>query len=179
MHFVIEVKDTGGQAVFNRMIQMGQDTGPILRVLGEHETARIKQRFQTMTAPDGTRWQANAQSTIERYIYGKGGFSKKTGKITSRGKATAMGKRPLQGESGDLARQIDYSVNGDSVTIGSNQIQAAMQNFGGAKAEFPNLWGDIPGRPFMPVMANGMLYADEERDIVEVINGELLKGLEG
>jgi phage gpG-like protein len=24
-----------------------------------------------------------------------------------------------------------------------------MQQFGGTKAEFPNLWGDIPPRPFL------------------------------
>ncbi|WP_248594777.1 hypothetical protein [Candidatus Accumulibacter contiguus] len=33
---------------------------------------------------------------------------------------------------------------------------AAMQQFGGTKARFPHLWGDIPARPFFPDAQRGL-----------------------
>jgi len=45
---------------------------------------------------------------------------------------------------------IDWQLNGkDAVEIGTNLPYGAMQQFGGTKAEFPHLWGDIPERPFL------------------------------
>jgi phage gpG-like protein len=41
-----------------------------------------------------------------------------------------------------------------------------MMNFGGTKAQFPHLWGDIPARPFMPI---SKLPNQWEKDIVEII----------
>lgn len=169
----VEVKDAGIQAAFNRVILTGQNPAPILLAIGEHVTGRIKYRFRTATAPDGTPWKSNAQSTIENYVYAKGGFSKQTGKILKRGAAAAMSKRPLQGESGDLARQIDYALERDSMIVAANAVYAAMQHFGGTKAEFPNLWGDISARPFMPIMESGALYPEEQRDIVALVNEDL------
>lgn len=41
---------------------------------------------------------------------------------------------------------------------------AAIQQFGGTKAQFPHLWGDIPARPFLPITPAGTLYpADREK----------------
>jgi phage gpG-like protein len=44
-----------------------------------------------------------------------------------------------------------------------------MQQFGGTKAQFPNLWGDIPARPFLPITADGALYPAEESLIVDTL----------
>ena len=39
----------------------------------------------------------------------------------------------------------------DRVEVGSNRVYAAMMQFGGTKAAYPHLWGDIPPRPFLGV----------------------------
>lgn len=177
--FTIEVNNAAVQSALNRLLQEGQDMSPVLHAIGEDIAARAKMRFQTLTSPDGKPWATNKPSTIEAYIRAKGGFSQKTGKLLKKGQAMAMGKRPLQGESGDLARQINYALTGNSVTVTANPIYAAIQQFGGKKSEFPHLWGDIPARPFLPVTQDGRLYPDEERDIVATINAHLQKAING
>jgi phage gpG-like protein len=49
---------------------------------------------------------------------------------------------------------------------------AAMQNFGGTKAEFPHLWGDIPARAFFPDKARG-LPDDYNKEISAVLRAAL------
>ena len=67
---------------------------------------------------------------------------------------------------GTLRNSITYSVGNDFVDIGTNDKRATMLNFGGTKAQFPHLWGDIPARPFMP---QSQLPADWEAQIIEQI----------
>jgi phage gpG-like protein len=52
--------------------------------------------------------------------------------------------------------------------VGSNKEYAAMQQFGGTKAQFPHLWGDIPARPFMGVSD------DDERELLALVHDHLL-----
>ena len=73
------------------------------------------------------------------------------------------GKKPLW-RRGDLYGKIHMQAEMDAATIGSNAIQAAMMQFGGRKAEHPNLWGDIPARPFIGL-------SDEDRgNVLETID---------
>ena len=52
----------------------------------------------------------------------------------------------------------------EAAAIGSNAVQAAMMHFGGTRSEHPNLWGDIPARPFLGL-------SDQDRsNIVEVVH---------
>jgi phage virion morphogenesis protein len=164
--FVIEVDSAPVLNALNRLLQAGQDVSPILRAIGEDITTRAKLRFRTTTAPDGAAWAANKPSTIEAYVKAKGGYSKKTGKLLKKGALLQSGKKPLQGLSGDLARQIFATVDGNALTVGVSPIYAAMQQFGGKKSEFPHLWGDIPARPFLPVTQDGKFYPEEERWIL-------------
>lgn len=179
--FTIEVNNAAVLAALNRLLQEGQDMSPVLHVIGEDIVARAKMRFQTLTAPDGTPWAENKPSTIEDYVRAKGGYSKKTGNLLKKGELLQASKRPLHGKSGteDLASRIFANVNGNALTVGSSPIYAAMQQFGGKKSEFPNLWGDIPARPFLPVTQDGHLYPDEVRSILDVINAQLQKACEG
>lgn len=48
-----------------------------------------------------------------------------------------------------LSTEIHSVVGPTGVTVGSNKVQAAMMHFGGKKADFPHLWGDIPARNFV------------------------------
>jgi phage gpG-like protein len=170
MNKAIEVQDQAVMAALTALRDKVDNMSPVALAIGEDMAERIKGRFGTATAPDGTRWKSNAQVTLMNYLNKKGGaFSPKTGKILAKGQQLAASKRPLQGESGDLARQIVYEATGSEVTVGSTMIYAAMQHFGGKKSEFPKLWGDIPARPFLPVTSSGELYPSEVEAIVDQI----------
>ncbi len=138
---MIEIKydDAEVQAAFQRLIHAGSNLSPALKAIGEHIAETTKQRFETATAPDGTPWAPNSPATLAR----------------------KKGNKPLIGELGALSTQINAQVSGNSVTIGSPLEYAAMQQFGGKKSEFPNLWGDIPARPFL---------GTSDEDEVEILN---------
>lgn len=165
--------DVSSQAVTAMLTQFQgkvSDLSPVLIAIGDDIIERTKQRFASATAPDGAPWAPNTEATLISYIQRRSGFSGKTGKITAKGQKLAIGKRPLQGESGDLERQFSSLVaGGNTLLVGSSMIYAAMQQFGGTKAQFPNLWGDIPARPFLPIMPDGTLYADEQNRIVDTL----------
>ncbi len=166
----IEAQHQAVTAAFAALQGKVEDMTPVLAAIGEDMTERIKMRFGTATGPDGTRWKSNAASTLLNYLQKRGGFSKKTGRITAKGQQLASNKRPLQGDSGDLARQIFPEASSDELSVGSTMIYAAMQHFGGKKAEFPKLWGDIPARPFFPITPAGELYQSEADEIVDRIS---------
>lgn len=170
----IEAQHQAVTAAFNALQGKIDDMTPVMAALAEDMTERIKQRFRTTTGPDDVRWPSNAVSTVMNYLQKRGGFSKKTGKITAKGQALAMNKKPLQGESGDLARQIYPDASSHELSVGSTMIYAAMQHFGGKKSEFPRLWGDIPARPFFPITAAGELYQSEADEIVAHIQQYLI-----
>jgi len=170
--------EVDSRAVIDALTQANgkvQDLSPALIAIGQDIIERTKQRFASATAPDGTPWVPNTQATLINYIHAQGGFSQKTGKILAKGRTLAISKRPLQGLSGDLERQFNsLVVGGNTLLVGSTMIYAAMQQYGGTKAQFPNLWGDIPARPFLPIMPDGSLYPDEESRIVATIQAYLV-----
>ncbi|MDQ2822450.1 MAG: phage virion morphogenesis protein [Pseudomonadota bacterium] len=166
----IDVSSAAVTAMLAQLRGKFDDMSPFLLAIGDDMVDGIKQRFATATAPDGTPWRTNSRATLERYIMQRGGFSKKTGKILAKGQKLAISKKPLQGHSGDLARQFSSQVySGTSLTVGSSMIYAAMQQYGGSKARFRNLWGDIPARPFFPIQPDGTLYPQAEAKIVEML----------
>lgn len=165
---VIEVSSAAVLGMLGQLRAKVDNVEPFLIGMGEDMVEGIKQRFVTATAPDGTPWRVNSPVTMQNYIAQRGGRSKKTGKINAKGAKLAASKRPLQGQSGDLARQFSYLVtSGTTLTVGSSMRYAAMHQYGGTKAQFPHLWGDIPARPFFPVQKDGKLYPQEETKIVD------------
>jgi len=174
MPTIIEIQQQALQAALAQLANRVEHPRPFFAAAGEDMMGRIKQRFATATDPDGIRWQANSRVTIMKYIKDRGGFSKKTGKISSKGQLLAINKRPLQGISGELARQFTWDASDDDVVVGSTKVYAAMQHFGGTKSKFPNLWGDIPARNFFPVKNNGDPYPGEVELLLEALQEYLL-----
>lgn len=120
---------------------------PALRDIGETLKESTHKRFETYTGPDGVMWEANSDVTYDR-------------------KADRSGI-PLT-DYGTLGNTIDYQLLGnDGVQIGSPMEYAAMMQFGGTKEEFPNLWGDIPGRPFLGISEQ------DKSDILAIIQRHL------
>ena len=123
-----------------------ENLSPLLKEIGEDMVESTKQRFVSTTDPDGNQWKKNSQVTLDR----------------------KSGSRPLTNE-GHLAASIDYQLlGGKSVEIGSPLDQAAMMQFGGKKAEFGQLWGDIPARPYLG------LSAADERLVLDLVKDYLL-----
>lgn len=151
----------------------------LLKGIGEDLVASTKQRFASSTAPDGSRWLANARSTIERFV-NEGKYYTKAGKLNSKGVAKVAGKRPLVGHTRLLATQIFYQVESGALVIGSSMPYARVQQEGAKQGEFgrvvasnikrfrqfdekdfrryagtkkghPLPWGDIPARPFLGI----------------------------
>lgn len=151
--FTVTVEDAQVKAALARMRQKVGDLGPVLKAIGEDLVASTKQRFATATSPDGSPWEANSQVTISRYLGLSRGNFNKDGSLSKKGEARQASKKPLTGETGALAQQIHYRVTGNVLEVGSTMEYAAMQQFGGRKSDFPNLWGDIPARPFLGLSA--------------------------
>ena len=164
----IEVSDQQVRAALSALIKRIDNPRPVLQAIGEDIMERAKERFGTSTGPDGQRWRPNARATIEAFVAKRGGFGKKG--INKKGQALAISKKPLIGHSLDLSRQFHVSADARSVTVGNSMRYSAMQQFGGTKARYPNLWGDIPARPFLPVTADGGLYPRERALILAQIN---------
>jgi phage gpG-like protein len=173
----ITVEDEHVLTAIRRIRQRVGNLGPLLKSVGEDLAESTKQRFATSTAPDGSRWEPNTQLTLMQYLHAKSGiysyftdvssrevrkirtgdkkgYFRKDGKLAKKGIDTILGKRPLIGETGALAHQIHFRVKGNVLEVGSSMEYAAMQQFGGKKSEFPNLWGDIPARPFLGISDN-------------------------
>ncbi len=70
--------------------------------------------------------------------------------------------------TGTMSSQIATASGKDFAEVGSNAVQAAMMQFGGSRSEFPNLWGNIPARPFLG------LSEDDETAIVEIVEDWLI-----
>lgn len=168
--FTVEFDNAQVDAALERLADGVANPAPVLKAIGELLAESTLQRFATSTAPDGTTWEPNKAATLEAYLGRTGGNYKKDGSLSKKGAARLAGKKPLIGESRELSRSIRKQMVGDSVVeVGTNLVYGAMQQFGGTKAEFPHLWGDIPARPFL-----GISDADAaaiEREIEDYLAG--------
>ncbi len=171
-----DVDDREVQAALGRVIAAGKDPRPLLKGIGETLTASSKRRFVTSTAPDGSRWAPNTQATYLGFLNARKGSFGKKGKISAKGAARAIAKKPLIGETRSLSTTINWQMLGrDAVAVGSPMIYASTQQFGAKKGQFgrtkrgaPIPWGEIPPRPFLGVSAQ------DRADILELAADYLL-----
>lgn len=169
--FNIEVQDSAVLAAFNRLQDAGADPDPAFHAIGEALVVQVKRTFETGTDPWGRRWLPNSPVTLAAMLARrKGNFRKRDGKLSAKGAERVMAKRPLIGESRQLSTRIHSTVDGNTLTVGSPMVQAAMQQFGGRKSEFPKLWGDIPARVFLPVTAGGELAPEARSTVLDTFN---------
>lgn len=141
----------------SQVLRKVSDTRPILADIGELLMETTKRRFSLSTAPDASKWARNSKVTIDRYL----------GLFKTKKASRSASKKPLIGETKSLMTTIYYQVGPGAVRIGSPMIYSAMQQFGGTRAKYPNLWGDIPARPFLG------LSADDRASIVDIVQGYL------
>ncbi|AQU83242.1 MULTISPECIES: phage virion morphogenesis protein [unclassified Halomonas] len=141
----INVSSEAVERAITDLLNKGENLTAPMKSIGEEMINRTQQRFRDKEAPDGSAWQDNSPVTEKRKGHG----------------------RVLEGESNELSKQFSYSAASDSVEWGSLMVYAAMQNYGGTKAEFPHLWGDIPGREFVGVSD------DDEDEVLGILADHL------
>ena len=131
--FTVELKDDQITAALARALAQQGDLTPLMDQIGEIMVVSVKERFKAGESPDGVKWAPKSPVTLAAY------GARKTNR---------MDTRPLFGPSGMLSSQIFLEASSDGVIVGSSRVYAAMMQFGGTKAAFPHLWGNIPARPF-------------------------------
>jgi phage gpG-like protein len=169
------------QAALDRLAQHLKPGGMsgALKEIGGHLVESTKQRFSTSTAPDGSRWVPNAESTYLNYLTGRstgdeGARGKnfgKGGKLSAKGSARAINKKPLI-DSGLLQDGITYQVNGATLSVGTNRF-AGEWDAGAAVHQFGSRDGKTPARPFLG------LSSDDENDILDILHRNLEAAITG
>ncbi|WP_288843471.1 phage virion morphogenesis protein [uncultured Deefgea sp.] len=155
----------------NRLISSVENPQPILRLIGEKLMESTKNRFDSSTAPDGSRWKPNAMATHIGHAGKYGGSFRKDGKLSAKGAGRVMGKKPLIGESGALSGGISYRLVGNSVEIGSGMQYAAIHQFGGKAGRGRKV--TIVARPFLGLSAN------DEQQIESLVLEGITRALRG
>jgi phage virion morphogenesis protein len=137
----VEINNEAVRRALERLQNVSGHVDTVLLEIGEVLAESTKNRFGTLTGPDGKRWKDNSPVTIER-----------------------KGRNQPLTQHGTLAEQIlAQLIEPDTLMVGSPMEYAAMQQFGGTEEEFPHLWGDIPARPFIGI-------SDDDRDeVVDLI----------
>lgn len=149
--YTIELKADAVTGALMQAAALLEDMTPLMQDIGDLLLTSTKARFPLGEAPDGSRWPANSPVTLAR----------------------KSDSRPLFGATGHLSQQIFTEAGPNQVEVGSNLVQAAMMQFGGSRARFPHLWGDIPARPFLGISA------EDEAGILEEIGAYLGQALSG
>ncbi|WP_188258256.1 phage virion morphogenesis protein [Pseudomonas aeruginosa] len=123
------------------------DLAPLMRGIAAELASQTEENFEAEGRPD---WQPLSSVTTER--------REKSGKWPG---------QMLQLTAGGLSQSIAVHHDDSSALVGSNKPYAAMMQFGGDKSDFPHLWGDIPGRAYLPMDAEGALQPEAEEAILD------------
>ncbi|OXS19858.1 phage virion morphogenesis protein [Pseudomonas fluorescens] len=136
------------QAALRRVEWAVGDVAPLMRGIAAELVSQTEENFAEEGRPD---WKDLSDTTTER-----------------RAKSGNWPGQILQISSAGLAASVTSHADDSSALVGSNKPYAAMMHFGGSKSAFPHLWGDIPGRPFLPMDTEGRLQPEAEQMILEL-----------
>lgn len=137
----IQVHDVDASATLQGMLGRLADLSPAMQVIGDTIVDTAQMAINDGRSPLGALYAPLSKTTTAK---------------------RGPGAQPLR-DTGRLMNSIQSAdVTADGVTVGTNVIYAAVQQFGAKKGAFgtmrngsPIPWGDIPARPFMPLAANG------------------------
>lgn len=136
------------QAALRRVEWAVGNVAPLMRGIAAELVSQTEENFAEEGRPD---WADLSDTTTER-----------------RAKTGNWPGQILQISSAGLAASVTSHADDSSALVGSNKPYAAMMHFGGSKSAFPHLWGDIPGRPFLPMDVEGQLQPEAEKSILEI-----------
>jgi phage virion morphogenesis protein len=145
--------DINGPEIINALGQLAYSANhlePALDEIGAAIAASIMLNFAEQHDPDGNAWEPLSEATLANRRGGEGQILRDTGRLN---------------------RSITHNVSGQSVEIGSDIVYANMMQFGGKKADFPWLWGDIPERPFVGVSES------DKAEILAILSNHLERSI--
>lgn len=147
MDYRIEIDDESIHRRLGYLLRRINDLTPLMREIGPILEDAAQKAFEDEASPDGVGWKKLSEVTI-----------------ALRTESGHWPGKKLQ-VSGELAESITWQATPSSVTVGTNVIYAAVQQFGAEKREFKGVapWGDIPARPFLG------LSDDSRDDIRELV----------
>ncbi|MFI3218188.1 MAG: phage virion morphogenesis protein [Methylococcales bacterium] len=148
-NLTITIDSAQVDALLAQLVHRSDHLDPVLTAIGHTISENIRLTFRDLKTPDGAPWAALSPVTVSR--------------------RTNHSRVPLN-DTGVLRNSIAYRLTGQAVEIGTNAKQAAMMNFGGTKAQFGHLWGNIPARQFMPTEHLPVTW---EQDVIDVIEDYL------
>ena len=160
--FESRIESAQALAALDRAERAATHLGPLMEAIA----AELEDQAEANLAAEGRpKWKKLSDTTTE--------LRKKQGKWPG---------RMLQ-VSGALARAIIGEADGDTAVIGVGHDvpYAAMQQFGGKKADFPKLWGDIPARPYLPFTLDdagaAQLQPQAEKAILALADAHMRRAL--
>lgn len=142
----INLNDHAVQAALNSLLTKAGSLKEALDEVGDYLIVSTRERFDTKTAPDGTKWQAN--SALTQFLKGR--------------------NDPLIGESDALKLELRYNASRNNLEFGSTMEYAAMQHFGGKtspRSKYPST--TIPARPFVG------LSESDEMEVLDIVRDYL------
>jgi phage virion morphogenesis protein len=112
-NITVSIDDAALRKAIDRVIDNMADLTPAMRDIGEHMLGATRDRFDTETAPDGSKWAALSPRYAARKARMRGTLK---GILTRRG---------------TLRDTIRYKASRSDVVIGSDRPYAAIHQFGG------------------------------------------------
>lgn len=144
----IELNNQRLQQTLSQIEDAIGDLTPLMQAIAAELASQTEENFEHEGRPE---WPELSDVTIER-----------------RAKQGHWPGQMLQVSAGGLAASIVTDATDSSAMVGSNKPYAAMMQFGGERADFPQLWGDIPARPFVPVDDDSNLHPEAKVAILEL-----------
>jgi len=162
--FGVQFNAGGTQTAIRDALALMRDMTPIFQDVMGYMLQATRERFVTGTAPDGTKWAAKSQTTLDRYKrLGYGNLN-----------------RVLIGPGRRLSREIVGQANSQGAVIGSALIYSRVMQDGAEKGAFgtnargrPIPWGRIPARTWLGISR------DDETAIIDIVDGHLEQRLDG
>jgi len=146
--FTIELEHHHLQQTLNKVEWAIGDLAPLMRGIAAELANQTEENFENEGRP---QWPELSDTTTEH-----------------RAKQGHWPGQILQVSAAGLAASITTHATDSSALIGSNKPYAAMMQFGGYQTDFPHLWGDIPGRPYLPMSVEGQLQPQAAEAILEL-----------
>lgn len=149
---------SGLKAVQTLLRQAGEtlaDPTPLLREIGADLVQSTRERFDTMTDPQGKKWvPLSADTQIGRLGGAKRVYTKKM--RFRKGVADKLDKMRILFRRGHLRHSITFHASRTGVEIGTNLAYGAIHQSGGKAGRGRKI--TIPARPYL-----GLSAADEDK----------------
>ncbi|GHU27519.1 hypothetical protein AGMMS50256_07570 [Betaproteobacteria bacterium] len=140
----IQIELIGNKTVLERLSQLAarmDDMTPVMTEIGAELKARISNRFETQTDPDGKKWTGWAPSTIKSY--------------------PKDGNHTILDRHGDMLDNLGYQADKNTVTVGFGSPYAAFHEFGTRK---------MPRRGLLFTNPEArMLSTDDETTVLDIL----------